>query len=117
MAPPMASAIIRDDGSRLLNTAASPVAIVAPTITLRYAREAIGQVRAKNPSMTAAVADIGKVRTDSAVAPNQAKPKYFVPATARQISRTVRNTATGASTRNTNALFMEIIPSLSAQIP
>ena len=53
----------RDGGNRLLNTAASAVAIAAPTITIRYTREAIGQARAKNPSMTAAVADIGKVLT------------------------------------------------------
>ena len=110
MAPPMANAITIDDGNRLLNTAkTSAVAAVAPTIAIREARREIGKSRERNSSAIQPIADIGKARMDRTPATRHPKSRERVPVATTHISKTAKNTVTGASTRNTNALFIAAI--------
>jgi hypothetical protein len=116
-APPMANSINIDGGGKRDNMAnAKPQGTVAPamapTIAVRDARKAIGKTRARHPSTAPVIADAGKVRKDSAIATNGAKPGGFAlgPASIKTV-KTVKNIDTGASSMNTSALFIEVRPS------
>ena len=103
----MASVSTIDDGNKLLNsTRASPVAIAAPTIAVRYARNEIDKTL-RYPSANPAVTDAGKVTTASTTAHKAARSTDFPPKMATHDKKTMTNTDTGATTRNTNALFIE----------
>jgi hypothetical protein len=114
----MANSINIDGGGRRESiTNAKPqgtaAPAMAPTIAVRDARKVIGKTRARYPSTAPVIADAGKVRRDSAIATNGAKPGGFAlgPASINKTVKTMKNTDTGASSMNTSALFIEVRPS------
>ena len=114
----MANSINIDGGGKCESKAkAKPQGTVAPAmapmIAVTGARDAIGKTRARYPSTAPVIADAGKVRRDSAIATNGAKPGDFAlgPASINKTVKTVKNTDTGASSKNTSVLLIEVNPS------
>ncbi len=112
MANGISSRHIDIDGEKipLIKTQARLHAIVAPMSAAKGARKNIGKTGTINPSTAPVIADTGKVRTATTIAQHCATPRDLAPETATNITKMVTNTDRGPSTKNRNALFIEVTP-------